>query len=291
MVALAAIAGLLLCVPGLQAQDTLFVEESFFGSFGNAARIAVDASGTIYVLDDARHTLSLFSERGTHQRLVGGYGWDATTLDRPTGVATDGLTIYVSDYGNHRIVRYDRNLVFLSALSTRDTSISSAQFGYPLGLALSKQGDLFVLDGENLRVVQFDSRSGFVRSFGSLEAGEGRLQRPLEVAVSEDDKVLVLEPDRIAQFDYAGNFLSSIGRGTFTGAKGMAVGRRGIMVVANDTLHLFDSKGSVRWAMAASEILSEYSLAPLQDVAMWKDRLLIVSPSRVGIFRMEPASR
>ncbi len=269
--------------------DTLLAEERFFGSFENASRVNVDALGQIYVVEETRHTVSRFHGSSGTVQTIGGFGWDVTTFDRPTAVAADGLNVYVSDYGNHRVMRYDRNLVFVSSLALRDTSFSPSQFGYPLGLALSRQGDLFVLDGENLRVVQFDSRSGFVRSFGTLESREGRLRQPVEISISQDDRVLVLENDRIIEFDFAGTYLRSIGVGIIHNASGMCVVEKGLLVAANDTLTWFSSDGSVRTKIAASDIVSEFPLSPLRDVAVSNDRLLLLTPTRVGVFRMESA--
>lgn len=271
--------------------DTLLTEQGFFGSFGNASRISIDASGQIYVLDADRHTVTRFRESRETSQTIGGFGWDATTFDRPTAVATDGLNVYVSDYGNHRVVRYDRNLVFLSSLVTRDTSFTPAQFGYPLGLALSRQGDLFVLDGENLKIVQFDSRSGFVRSFGAIESQQGRLHQPLEVTVSEEDRVLVLESDRIVEYDFSGTYVRSIGEKIIHNAAGMCTAADGFVVAADDTLSWFRHDGSVKLRIAASTIIGEFSLSPLRDVAVWKDRLFLLTPSRAGAFRIEEAAR
>ena len=271
--------------------DTLLIEQQFFGSFGSASRISVDASGLIYVIDEDRHTVSRFKDLREAAQTVGGYGWDATTFDRPTAVASDGLNLYVSDYGNHRIIRYDRNLVFVSSLITRDTSFAPAQFGYPLGLALSRQGDLFVLDGENVRVVQFDSRSGFVRSFGTMESREGKLHQPIEISISPDDRVLVLENDRIVEFDFAGNFIRSVGEGVIRNSTGMCVVKDGFLVTAHDSLIWFNVDGSVRTRIAASTVMGTFPVLPLRDAAIWRDRLLLLTPIRIGVFQIESTSR
>ena len=274
-----------------QGEDTLLVEDRFFGSFENASRITVDSRGFILVIDEAAHSVLVFDSPDHQPRVLGGYGWDQTTFDRPTGVATDVLNIYVADFGNHRVNRFDRQLTFLSSLSTRDTTFEIARFGYPRGVALSRQGDLFVLDGENLKVVQFNGRSGFVRTFGGIESSEGRLREPVEIEVSNDDKIRVLETDRVVEFDFAGNYVRSIGEGVIRNSKGMCLARNGFLVVSNDTLRWFHNDGSVRMTLAASEILGEFPASPLRDVVVWKDRLLLLTPVRVGVFQVESAAR
>lgn len=276
---------------GATPSDSLLVEQQFFGSFENATRIATARDGGIYVIDQGRESILSFRGPGLVAKTVGGYGWEATTFDRPTGIVSDGLTTYVSDYGNHRIIRYDRNFVFLSSLSTRDTSFAPAQFGYPLGVSLSRQGDLFVLDGENLRVVEFDSRSRFLRSFGTIESREGRLHQPVEMEVTNDDRVVILETDRIVEFDYAGNYVRSVGEGLLKNATGMAATEKGFFVTANDTLYWFNLDGTVRMKIPSSTILAQFPLVPLRDVAVRGDRILLLSSTRVGVFALETAVR
>ena len=127
--------------------DTMLVEQKTLGSFQRATRLITNPQGWIYVLDSERNLVVLMKGDEGPSSSVGGYGWSSTTFDEPTGLATDGLNVYVADRGNHRLLRFDRSLNFISSFVTRDTSLLAARFGSPLGVALSRLGDLFVLDG------------------------------------------------------------------------------------------------------------------------------------------------
>ncbi|MBI3586900.1 MAG: NHL repeat-containing protein [Ignavibacteriales bacterium] len=200
------------------------------------------------MVDADRNSISLFKDKTSLPITVGGYGWTSTSFDGPAGIATDGINVYIADHGNHRIQRFDRNLNFMSTFSTRDTSVVEARFGYPSGAAISRFGDLFILDEENIRVVKFNARSQFERAFGSLGDERGKLQHPIKILLSSDDHVYVLEPSKIIVYDYFGNYVQTIGVGTLHHAKGFAVGRENNIVVTSDTLYWFSKQGSVEYA-------------------------------------------
>lgn len=269
-----------------KADSPLLVEDRFFGSFQEATRITVDQRGFLFVIDEGAHSVLVYDAPDHKPRTLGGYGWDQTTFDRPTGVATDILNIYVADFGNHRISRFDRQLSFLSSLSTRDTSYERARFGYPKGVALSRQGDLFVLDGENTRVVKFNAQGGFERSFGDTESPEGRLTNPVDLVVTRDERIFVLEPAKIVEYDYLGNYVDVMRSPLLSGARGFCEANKGLLVVTQNRLLFFDSDRVVAWSVEASDIVSSRPLTPLQDVAVRNNTVVLLTPVTAGIFRM-----
>ncbi len=247
-------------------EGTAVVEEYAFGEFQRATRIVISAQGTIYVIDADQNKIFRFLNSGATPLSVGGFGWSATSFDTPTGIATDGVNIYVSDYGNHRIQQFDRNLNFISSFSTRDTSDESLRFGYPLDVAISELGDLFVLDGENSRVLKFNLPYSFARSFGDLNEQNGKLHAPLRL-VASGSRVFVGERDRILLFDYFGNYLESIGQGTMDTLEGLAAIQNGLLVAANDTLIWYGMDGSTRKRIPLREVLTSEHIDKIEDIA------------------------
>ncbi len=265
--------------------DTLLVEESSL-SFQKPSSVTVGTSGSFFVCDQEANTVFFFSRIGASPRTVGGFGWGQTTFDRPTGVASDGINTYVADYGNHRIQRYDRTVNFVSTLSTRDTSVERARFGFPLGVALSRHGDMFVLDGENSRVVKFTSQSQFERTVGDVESGY-RLKHPLRLAVTVDDRVVVLEPDQLVEFDFSGNYVRSVGKGIMNDARGFAPGNGSYVVVEPSSLLWFNEDGTLRSRMRAEEMLMRKGGGRFCDVAIEGTRLFILSEHSLNIFTID----
>jgi len=279
---------LLACTVSVCAQsvDSIPIEEFSIGSFERATRLFTRTQGAIYVLDADQNKIFVFTDITQPPMSIGGFGWSAGSFDKPTGIATDGINIYVSDYGNHRIQRFDRNLNYLSSFSTRDTSDVVTRFGYPLDVALSELGDLFILDGENLRVLKFNPQNFFERSFGDINAGKGKLQNPMRLIVTTS-RIFVGEQSRVVIFDYFGNYLGSIGDGVVSGLAGFAMSDNGFLLTSSDTLWQFSQEGVFQKLIPRGHLITGEHIERIQDIAYKGQRLFILSPQRLYIFKTE----
>jgi hypothetical protein len=171
----------------------------------------VDLNGTVYILDAPSATLRVLNADFSLAAVIGGPGWEDGRFDHPAAVwARNGLDIFVADYGNHRIQRFDRQLAFVSSFSTRESDNSEERFGYPRDVALSRLGDLFVVDGENQRIVKIGGLSRVELTFGGFDAGTGKLNQPSRIAMGPADRIYVLDGSRILVYDVFGNFLTSL---------------------------------------------------------------------------------
>jgi hypothetical protein len=287
MAAILAVAGvLLLSVPCDSGIDTTFVAESSFGSFEQATRITVGPQGWIYVIDARRNAVLVFKSVREEPSILGGFGWSASAFDTPTGIAADGLNVYVSDFGNHRIQRFDRTSNLISTLFTRDTSFAPARIGYPVGVSLTNMGELLVLDSENLKVVKFSSDSRYERSFGDLTESGGKLQNPVKLCVAGEQFVYVIEKTRILQFDYFGNYLRSMGTNLAGDIVGGTASAEGISIVCRDTLYDFHSDGSVAGSTPLATLITETLVRSVQDIAIVGHRLFVLTPHRCHVFNI-----
>ncbi|MBM2844808.1 MAG: hypothetical protein HW407_120 [Bacteroidetes bacterium] len=204
-------------------------------------RLDVDINGNIYVLDANRNLLTLSNGDFTLHKEVGGPGWENDQFDKPQGIwARNGIDVFVADYGNHRIQRFDRGLNYISTFSTRESAIPDERFGYPRDVAVSRLGDLFICDGENARVVKVNRFSKVERSFGGFDAGAGRLLRPSELEVGPKDRVYVLDKARVMVFDNFGNFVHELLPGLFRAPQTLFADNDGIVILDADTLYCFD---------------------------------------------------
>ena len=267
--------------------DTLFVAGTSFGSFEHATRITIGPQGWVYIVDVKKNAVFIFTSITEQPSVLGGYGWSATSFDRPSGVATDGLNTYISDFGNHRIQRFDRYSNLLSSLSTRDTSYAPARFGYPAGVALSTLGDLLILDTENLRLVEYSADSRFERTFGGLSTSGGQLQDPVKVCVGGDQYVYVLEKRGIVEFDYFGNYVRTFAVNLAGEIVGGQATSTGVVAVSADTLFWFNKDGALESSTALSTLIAEEPVRNAQDVTFDADRMYVLTPIRCQIFRLE----
>ena len=92
---------------------------------------------------------------------VVGAGVAGESFNRPTDVGWDPQgNIFVSDgYGNSRVVKYDKNGVFLKMVGHRGTG--PLEFNTPHGLAVDAQGNVYVADRANNRIQVLDNNLGF----------------------------------------------------------------------------------------------------------------------------------
>jgi DNA-binding beta-propeller fold protein YncE len=215
----------------------------------------VDIYGNIYLLDEEKNTLRLVEAGGRVVVEAGGPGWENGRFDRPSGVwARNGIDVFVADYGNHRIQRFDRQLAFVSSLSTRDSDSPDQRFGYPTDVALSRMGELFICDGENQRIVKVNRLSQVEKVFGGFDAGRGKLQKPTRLAIGPSDNVYVLDEDRIVVFDPFGNFLRELYQKMWRRPSALWADGERVLVADEDTLRCFDKEGRLAQSVALAEI-------------------------------------
>lgn len=153
---------------------------------GTAARfdqpfgIAVDANGNVYVSDATANTIRKISPAGVVSTLAGLAGTpgsaDGTGASArfavPYAVAVDTTgTVFVVDHGNHTIRKVTGDGVVTTLAGTAgsagstDGSGAAARFRYPSGVAVDRDGSVFVADTDN-HVIRQISSSGEVTTVG-----------------------------------------------------------------------------------------------------------------------------
>lgn len=143
--------------------------------------IAVDASGTAYVVDSENHRIRMISPGGAVTTLAGstqGYAdgsGTAALFNSPRGITVNSSgMVYVVDSGNHRVrtISPGGAVSTLAGSGTRgyvDGTGAAAQFDSPQGITVDASGVLYVTDGSNR--VRRISQSGTV----STLAGAGTM--------------------------------------------------------------------------------------------------------------------
>jgi DNA-binding beta-propeller fold protein YncE len=148
--------------------------------------------------------------------------------------------VFVSDTGNKRVVVYDSE--------GNPLTVIDLGFNEPVGLAIGPEGQLYIADTWNQRVVV---ASELAENIFSLETswpvdgwfGESLDNKPY-LAVSPAGDVFATDPEgyRVLAFDAAGGFLNTWGSyGTapdrFTLPAGVAVGPDGTIWVVDTASH------------------------------------------------------
>ena len=238
--------------------------------------IDIDIYGNIFILDTEKNLLRLFTKDRVQTREIGGSGWENNQFDRPTGIwARNGIDVFVADYGNHRIQRFDRNLNYVSTLYTREDPNPDGRFGYPSDVAVSRLGYLFICDTENSRIVKVNQFTQVEKTFGGFGAGEGRLYAPMQVETGPKDHVYVVDGARLLVFDNFGNFLR-VFAGVFHPPVTVYASDARVMVLDSTMAYCFDSEERPVCSLPIETVLGVTGIE-IRSVAFSKDSMFVLT--------------
>ena len=135
------------------------------GQLNAPSGIALDADENVWVVSSRNHRVEQFTRDGEHITGFGEFGSEPGQLDHPWGVAVDPITatLIVADWRNDRIQRFSPNGELLQVIGSSGNG--PGQMNRPSGVAVDQQGDIYVTDRSNHRVLLFNSRGMFVESF------------------------------------------------------------------------------------------------------------------------------
>lgn len=159
-------------------------------------------------------------------------GWQLQipTQDLSSTPCAQTKYIYVVDYNNHRVQKFDMSGNYVSAIgagyngvtgSIGSSGSANGQFNSPRNVALDSAGNVYVTDPGNYRVQVFDSSGNFLRKWGSSGSGNGQFSwgyvgspyAPLGIAIDSSNNVYLSDGGnaRVQKFDSSGTYLSQLG--------------------------------------------------------------------------------
>ena len=258
-----------------------FTFDFSFGKFQKASSFDLNSAGFLFITDSGNDKLYKYDTLGTYIIETGGYGWKEAAFDNPVDVFATPLNIYVADKNNHRIERFDKDLNYISQLYTRESDKPEQQFGYPLGCATSTQGDLFILDSENKRILKFDLFGNFIQNFGGIDAGDFTLSNPTHLAVSASTKTFVTDGKDIIVFDNYGNGLSRLE--TDLNLKGMRINFSSLTVNTDSEIYYANLNAPEFDLQKVNLIGLDYKPDIVTSI-MQKNKLYVLTENEILVF-------
>ena len=211
-------------------RDVELIKNKAHAHFVRIIGLAMDDNDRLFVSDPGLHHVLVFDKDHKAEDVI------TDGMAEPGGLAIDreNRLLYVADVKLDQVLVYDADsLKLLRKIGTTGHShelTTPGDFSRPSGMAVDKDGNLYVADTLNNRIEIFDADGVFIRTFGKNGDGPGYFSRPKGVAVDGDNHIWVVDgaQDRVQVFNQELQLLISFGGhgllpGQFQGLVGIAI--------------------------------------------------------------------
>jgi DNA-binding beta-propeller fold protein YncE len=144
----------------------------------------------------------------TSAKVIGGIGLSDGRFKIPRAIATNDDCIVVIDKSG-RLQKFNSNGEFISSWE-----LNLSGTGFPTGVSLDDEGNIWIADTHQHRVLVLDQEGNELRTFGEYGTGDCQFLYPTDIAFGSDGVVFVSEyggNDRISVFTKDGEFQYSFG--------------------------------------------------------------------------------
>jgi uncharacterized protein (TIGR03663 family) len=189
--------------------------QQVFGEPGELNRptgLAVSEGGRLYVADTTNHQVKIYDEDGTLERTIGEYGSGQNQFNEPRGIAVDSQgNIYVADTWNARVVKLSRSGRWVATWGTGEKDLGNGRmatitggtqeanaatplgFFGPRGIAVDEEGNVYVADTGNRRIVVTNSEGDYLYQWGYAGSEVGAFNEPTSLAIDSSGTVYVAD--------------------------------------------------------------------------------------------------
>ncbi len=188
------------------------------GTFFEPWGIAVGADGSVFVADTWNHRIQKFTAVGKFVTMWGYFGQAETAFAiwGPRDIAIDTQNhLFITDTGNKRVVIYDENGNFVNQFGS--VGLEAGQFDEPVGVAVDKDGLVYIADTWNQRIqVMTPDSSGNYTPLKNWEVvawyGQSLDNKPF-LAVDDNGNLYTTDPEgyRVLHFKTDGTFVNYFG--------------------------------------------------------------------------------
>ncbi len=250
---------------------------------------SIDQENNIYILDSENNEMAKIGMSGNLMKKIGGLGSGQLNFDSPVSLSTSlGLNVFVADYYNNRIQRFNKNLEYIGTLYTKDDEREVNRFGFPSLIILDRFSNLFIYDNENKRILKFNIKNQVERILGSYEYNEAKINNPIKFETNFKDDIIVLEESRFVIFDNWGTFLRSVRLPQGYKAISFSMDQKYIYSVADDNLLLItnlDGKKLQSFNLKDYTVFSDKENT--KDIKVLGEKMFILTSQRILIFEKE----
>jgi len=200
----------------------------------------VVADGEVFVAELLNDRIQVFDTQGNHLRYAATGGSGAGQVDGPCGLAVVGNSLYVADDINYRIqVLNKSNGSYVDQFGSQGSGDGQFELACNGNQLTHHNGELFIVDGANARVVVFDTAGNWERNFGS-----GTVSNPVAIDADENGIIWVVDyaSDNVTLWTTVGAMVDSFGAegdilGTLNAPRGIVVDPSGRSVWVSESVN------------------------------------------------------
>ncbi len=248
--------------------------------------VAINSTGEMVVVNKNGTQISVLKPTGEKIRTFATQGTENGQLSNAYGVTVDKHdNIYVSDYGNSRIQKFNRGGQFVKAVGNKGHK--ALEFQLAVGICYNHvDNNLYVADQDNHRIQVLSTELEFVRALGTVGKHYGQFRQPIGCAFDSANNLYVTEwyNGRVQVLTRDGQFLSTFNDKTLYHPLSIAIDSNDTVFVSEqDKKHvsIFNTQGEYITAINMEERFENiYGLMTDQN-----DRL-IVSDQNYGYLKV-----
>jgi outer membrane protein assembly factor BamB len=191
----------------LKNQEFKTIVGAMGGSMPKPISINIDTDGTKYITDTVRNQVLIYDANDDFVKALGIEG-----QFKPSNVAIIDDRLFVADLDHHNIHVLDKSTG--EEISTiGKIGAGEGDIYYPIGLASTPDGNLYVSETGNFRVQEFTQNGEFVKSVGSVGTGLGHFARPKGIDVDREGRLYVVDAafENVQVFNRDGELLMFFG--------------------------------------------------------------------------------
>ncbi|MGA8149907.1 MAG: SMP-30/gluconolactonase/LRE family protein [Terriglobales bacterium] len=213
-----------------ETREVQLIKNKVQGHFVRIIGLAMDDNDRLFVSDPGLNHVLVFNTKHEPEEVI------TDGLVSPGGLALDveNRLLYVADVDQDQVLVYDADtLKLLRRIGTgghHHELTTPGDFARPTGMAVDRDGNLYVADTLNDRIEIFDGDGQFISTFGKAGDGPGYFSRPKGVAIDSDGHIWVVDgmQDRVQVFNQEAQLLISFGGhgllpGQFQGIVGITI--------------------------------------------------------------------
>jgi DNA-binding beta-propeller fold protein YncE len=272
-----AVGGRAASLPELSSTGFLNLPDS--AAVGAMSAVAVDrAHGFIYVLHRGGTPLLQFDSKG---KYLG--GWGQGLFKVPHGLRIDRAgNIWITDNGLHTVRKFSPDGKVLETVVEANGKLKS-----PDDIVVASNGDLYIADTGNGRIVHLNADGKFLSEFGAKGKEPGQFTTAHGLAIDKKDRIYVADRgnNRVEVFGPDGHFIA-VWKG-FGNPFGLLVWRDELLISEGDVHKIFEmnTNGEILRSWGGPDVLQ---LPHLMDYS--NDGTLYIAEvngKRIQMFRLK----